>query len=77
VSVTGQYTHFTNSSVIDLGTGVTITNVAASDATHLNAQLAIAAGTAVGARDLKVTTGSEIVSLTKVPLRSLGRGLVA
>jgi RHS repeat-associated protein len=63
VTITGQNTHFSNASVIDLGAGITVSNVSATDATHLNAQLSIAAGAAAGARTLRVTTGGEVVTL--------------
>ncbi len=44
VTITGQNTHFSNASVIDLGSGITVGNVAAADVTHLSAQLTIAGG---------------------------------
>src|SRR5439155_17908659 len=63
VTITGQNTHFTNASAIDVGPGITVGNVAATDATHLTAQLTIAASATVGSRTLRVTTGEEVVSL--------------
>jgi RHS repeat-associated protein len=63
VTITGQNTHFTNASVIDLGAGITVSNVSATDATHLTAQLTIAGNAATGLRALTVTTGTEVVSL--------------
>ena len=63
VTITGQYTHFTNASVVDLGAGITVSSVAATDTTHLTAQVAIAANATAGNRSLTVTTGSEAVTL--------------
>jgi RHS repeat-associated protein len=42
VTIAGQLTHFTNASVIDLGPGMTLSAVSATDATHLSAQLTVA-----------------------------------
>jgi len=64
VSLVGQNTHFTNASVIDFGAGITVSNVSATDFTHLLAQLTIAGGAATGARSLSVTTGTEAESLS-------------
>jgi RHS repeat-associated protein len=41
VTITGQYTHFTNSSTIGLGAGIAASNIVAADATHLSADLMI------------------------------------
>src|SRR5262249_44028081 len=65
ITITGQNTHFTNSSTIDLGTGIVATNVAAPDATHLTAQVTIGNNaTAEAARNLVVTSGNEVLALT-------------
>ena len=64
VTIVGQNTHFTNGSTIGLGTGITASGIAATDSTHLSARLAIASDAPVGFRQLTVTTGSEVVSLT-------------
>src|SRR5205823_12682491 len=63
VTITGQNTHFTNAGLIDLGAGITASNVVATDATHLTAQLTLAANAATGLRNLTVTTGGERVGL--------------
>jgi RHS repeat-associated protein len=63
IAITGQNTHFSNSSAISLGGGITASNVTASDSTHLAAQIAIASGAALTPRTLTVTTGSETVIL--------------
>ena len=54
VTITGRLTNFTNGSSVDLGAGVTVTNVAATNATTLTATLAIDANAAAGARTLTV-----------------------
>jgi RHS repeat-associated protein len=63
VTIVGQNTHFANSSAIGLGTGITVSNISATDATHLSAQLNIGASATTGVRTLTVTTGTEVVSL--------------
>jgi RHS repeat-associated protein len=72
VTITGQSTHFTNSSAIDLGAGLGVTNVSAVDATHLSGQLSIAANATVGARTLSVTSGGEVVTLSSAFVVSAG-----
>lgn len=54
VTITGRLTSFTNTSVVSLGAGVTVSNVAATSATVLTASLAIAANATAAARDLTV-----------------------
>jgi Glucodextranase, domain B len=41
VTITGQNTHFTNASAIDLGAGILVGGISAVDVTHLNALLTI------------------------------------
>src|SRR5207248_1183971 len=53
------------SSVINLGSGVTVTNVTAADELNMHAELATISGTATGLRDLTVTTGAEEVTLSQ------------
>jgi len=54
VTISSAVTSFSNSSTIDLGAGITVTNIAATNATTLTATLSIAANAATGARDLTV-----------------------
>ncbi|HEX3745320.1 MAG TPA: RHS repeat domain-containing protein [Bryobacteraceae bacterium] len=54
VTVTGRLISFTGSSTIALGSGVTVSNVAAANATTLTATLAIDANASPGPRDLTV-----------------------
>ena len=63
VTIVGQNTHFTNASVVDLGAGVTVSGVTATNATHISAQITIAANATPGFRTLTVTTGTEVVTL--------------
>ena len=63
VSVVGRFTHFTNASVIDLGSGITASSMVATDSTHLTAQILIGANATIGSHDLTITTGGEIVRL--------------
>lgn len=53
-TISGHLTSFTNSSVVSLGAGITVTNVSATSATTLTASLAIAANAATGSRTLTV-----------------------
>ena len=54
VTILGRLTSFTNNSAVSLGAGITVSNVAASNATTLMATLAIDTGAATGARTLTV-----------------------
>ncbi len=67
VAIVGQNTHFTQGTTqVDLGAGITVTAVTVSDASHVSAQLAIAANATLGTRTLTVTTGSEVVTWANV-----------
>ena len=63
VTITGQFTHFTDASTVDLGPGITIANLLALDPTHLTADIAVDPGTTPSVRPLSVTTGTETVTL--------------
>jgi hypothetical protein len=60
VTVIGKKTHFTSASLLDLGPGITASNVVSSDSTHLSADIAIARTASPGSRTIKVMTGGEI-----------------
>jgi RHS repeat-associated protein len=62
VTITGSNTHFSGTSVVDLGQGIVVNNLSAVNATQLTAQLTIASTAAPIARNLTVTTGSEVVT---------------
>lgn len=59
VTISGAATNFTNASVVDLGSGITINAITANSATTITANITIAAGATVGFRDVTVTTGGE------------------
>lgn len=64
VAVTGSNTHFLQgATAISFGAGVTVTALFVTDATHATAVISVAGGATAGARDVTVTTGTEIVSL--------------
>ena len=63
VSVTGQGTHFNNGSTLDVGAGITVSSLVATDATHLNAQLNISAQATAGQKDVAVVTLTEVALL--------------
>jgi YD repeat-containing protein len=54
VTLTGRLSSFTNSSAVNLGAGITVTNVAATSETVLTATLAIASAATAGARTVTV-----------------------
>jgi RHS repeat-associated protein len=64
VTIVGRDTHFlSDTTVVDLGTGVTINTVDVIDAETLVADVSIAPDAVVGTRTLRVTTGAETASL--------------
>lgn len=71
VTLTGSNTHFTASSMIETllpsgvsgVNGISISSVAAPGPTSLTATFTLAANAATGTRDVKVTTGGEVVTL--------------
>jgi hypothetical protein len=65
ITISGTNTNFTNSSAITFNPpgGITVSSVAATNATTLTASLQIAANAALGLRSVTITTGSEIVTL--------------
>ncbi len=60
VTLTGIGTHFTPQSVVNFGSGIAVTSTSAVSATSIAAVLAIDPATALGPRDVTVTTGGEI-----------------
>ncbi|MBI1789278.1 MAG: hypothetical protein HYR60_17225, partial [Acidobacteria bacterium] len=65
VALTGQFTNFLNGTSVASfsGTGITVNSTTVSDATHATANISIAASATVGARNVTVTTGSQVVTL--------------
>jgi len=64
VVLTGLYTHFDNTSVVSFGTGITVNTAAATDSTHITANVTIQPTAATGFRNVSVVTGTETVQLT-------------
>jgi hypothetical protein len=64
VAVVGQLTNFVNgTSVASFGAGITVNSTTVTDLTHATVSITIAAGAAVGARTVTMTTGSEVATL--------------
>lgn len=62
VTINGINTNFTNESVPNLGSGITIGSVQAKSSTELVAAVTIAPDATIGYRDVRVTTGSEVAT---------------
>ncbi len=61
-TITGINTHFTNASVVNLGTGITVSNVSAVSNVELKATITIDSATTLGYRSVTVTTGTELAT---------------
>jgi hypothetical protein len=65
VVIDGAFTHFQQGvSTASFGAGVTVNTVTVSNSTQLTANISVSANTSVGSRDITVTTGSEVVTLS-------------
>jgi len=65
VQIVGSNTNFVNgTTTVTLGSGITVSNVSVSDATHLTCNLAISTIATIGFRNVVVTTGGETVTGT-------------
>ena len=65
VAVTGQYTHFAQgTTTASFGTGITLNSVTVADSTHVTVNLSVDAMATVGNRNVTLTTGSEVVTLS-------------
>ncbi|HLK66747.1 MAG TPA: malectin domain-containing carbohydrate-binding protein [Bryobacteraceae bacterium] len=63
VTITGQFTHFGPGSTVTFANpGITASNIAMTDATHLTATLTIASGAAIGLSNVTVATGGEVAT---------------
>ncbi len=61
VTITGSQTHFDASTELEFsGSGISVESLTTLDATHLQAQLALAADAAAGTRSITATTGDEV-----------------
>lgn len=65
VEISGDATKFADGATLDFGAGVTAKNVTVGSPTTLFADLDIDATAELGLRDVKVTSGSESLTLTK------------
>ena len=66
VTIRGGNTYFVQGTTqANFGAGITVVSVTVTDAMHATAILNIAADAALGFRDVAVTTGSEVVTLTR------------
>ncbi len=54
ITINGRLTNFTNASTVDLGAGITVSNIAATSATVLTATVTVSPTAAIGNRDLTV-----------------------
>jgi hypothetical protein len=62
VAISGVHTHFDGTTTVSFGsTDITVSNISVSDARYLTCNVAISASAAVGAKNVIVTTGSEVV----------------
>ena len=66
VNLTGDYTHFTNSSIVSFGSGITVNSVSASSSTSLQVNISISPTIQLGWHTVSVTSlgGTEVVSLS-------------
>ena len=64
VALTGTYTHFSNASTVSFGSGITVNSFSAPTQTSITANISVDPAAAVGTRNITVTSGSEVVTLT-------------
>ncbi len=65
VTITGAFTHFVNgTSTASFGTGIAVNSVTVNSATQIVANITVQPTTALGYRNVSVTTGAEVVALT-------------
>jgi len=65
VAITGQFTHFSQgTTTANFGTGVTVTSLTVNSATTATAIVNVAAGAALGATNVTMTSGLEVATLT-------------
>jgi hypothetical protein len=72
VEITGQYTHFNGTgcsaanpcSTVDFGAGITVNSVQVNSATDIQASITVNPAGTTGSRNVTVTTGTEIASMT-------------
>ena len=65
VAVSGQYTHFVQgTTTASFGAGITLNSVTVADSTHVTVNLSVDAMATLGNRNVTLTTGSEVVTLS-------------
>src|SRR5206468_10896624 len=63
IAVTGQYTHFAQGTTgASVGAGITVNGVTVHTPTTATVSVSIAEDAAIGARDVTLTTGSDVVT---------------
>ncbi|MFN8444594.1 MAG: cohesin domain-containing protein [Caldilineaceae bacterium] len=62
VTLVGSNTHFTSTSTINFGAGITVSNTTVLSSTQMSANLLIAANATVGTRDVVISSGAEVVT---------------
>ncbi len=78
VKVTGINTHWDNTSVLSLGSGIMVTNTVVKNGQELDATLVIGGAATVGYRNLTVTTGAEIATENEIgPFLVIGSDCVS
>jgi hypothetical protein len=64
INLTGAFTSFTNASIANFGAGITVNSVTAFNPTQLQVHITISPTTTIGPRDITVTSGTEVVTLS-------------
>jgi hypothetical protein len=77
VTITGDFTHFSSSSTVSFGTGITANSITVNSGTSLGVNITVQPTTTTGLRSVTVTTGSEIVSLSNSFNVTLGPAAIA
>jgi hypothetical protein len=71
VALTGRFTHFNtaagcspNCTTVNFGTGITVNSVTAADTSHVTANITVQPTTTLGYRNVSISSGSEVVTIT-------------
>jgi hypothetical protein len=72
VNLTGAYTHFSNSSIVNFGAGITVNSVTASSATSIQVNISVSPTTTLGSRSVSVTSGTEVVTIANAYTVTVG-----
>jgi Concanavalin A-like lectin/glucanases superfamily len=63
--VTGAFTHFTQGvTTANFGSGITVNNVTVTNSTSASVNISVLSGAALGSRDVTMTSGGEVVTLS-------------